>query len=71
MSEDPIARGYATKLGELTAAVLALVAAVTAVLDGDHSTETIAALAGAVLTVITILAGRYLQNAARLRAGVR
>lgn len=40
---------------------------VTAVLDGDHTTETIGTLASAVIVLITLMGGRYAQAAAKYR----
>lgn len=62
-----IPKGFATKLGTIGAAILAVVAAVTPFLDGDHTGDTrfFAALA-TVLAGLTVL-GRMLQAAAALR----
>lgn len=60
--------GLATKVGTLVAAIFGLVALVTAVLDGDHSQETITALVLTAVTVWTLMGGRYLQAAAANRA---
>jgi hypothetical protein len=59
--------GLASKVGAVTAAVFALVAAGTAVLHGDHSQETIAAGAVAAVTVWTFMAGRFAQAYALYR----
>lgn len=61
--------GLGTKLGALGTLALAAVALVAAVLDGDHSQETLVALAGAVIALCTTIAGRYVQAAAIYRAG--
>lgn len=62
-----INEGPASKAAKAVAALLALVTAVTAVLHGDHTPETLAAGAGAVLVLVTYLAGRYAQATAVLR----
>lgn len=61
--------GLGTKLGTLGTALLAVVAAGTAVLNGDHTIETITALAGAVAVLVTTIEGRYRQAAAIYRSG--
>jgi hypothetical protein len=63
----PIAEGPASKYGKAGAALLALVAAVTAVLHGDHSIETVMSGGGAVVILVTYMAGRYAQATALLR----
>ena len=60
--------GLATQLGGLGTLVLAVVALVTAVLNGDHTPETISALAGAVIILATTVIGRMNQAAAVYRA---
>jgi hypothetical protein len=60
-AQPVIPLGFASKLGVYSAAVLAIAALVTAVLNGDHSAETLTALAGAVITLATTLAGRFAQ----------
>lgn len=60
--------GLATKLGVYSSSVLAIVALVTLVLDGDYTSETLTALAGAVITLATTLAGRFAQAYALLRS---
>lgn len=62
-----ISEGPASKAAKAVAALLALVTAVTAVLHGDHTPETLAAGAGAVLVLVTYLAGRYAQAVAIVR----
>ncbi|HEY6758265.1 MAG TPA: hypothetical protein VI318_02200 [Baekduia sp.] len=61
---EPVPVGTTTKIGAAGAAVLALAAGVAAVVNGDLSTETITALVGAVVTLVTVLAGRYAQATA-------
>jgi hypothetical protein len=61
---SPVPVGTTTKVGAAGAAVLALGAGVAAVVNGDLSTETITALVGAVVTLVTVLAGRYAQATA-------
>jgi hypothetical protein len=60
--------GFASKLGVYSASVLAIAALVTAVLNGDHSEATLTTLAGAVITLVTTLAGRFAQAYAILRS---
>jgi hypothetical protein len=59
--------GLATKLGVYSASVLGIVALITAVLNGDYTEETLMALAGAVITLVTTLIGRFAQAYAILR----
>jgi hypothetical protein len=59
----PVPVGLTTKLGVAVTAALGLVAGLTAVLNGDTSTETTTALGGAIATLVTVLAGRYAQAA--------
>lgn len=59
--------GLSTKIGGTVSAVMGLVAVLTAVLDGDHTTETIGALASAVVVLVTLMGGRYAQAAARFK----
>lgn len=66
----PVPVGATTKIGAAGAAVLALAAGVAAVLSGDLSPETITALGGAVVTLVTVLAGRYAQATAIAGAAV-
>lgn len=56
--------GLATRLGLLATALMGVLSAGTTVLNGDHKTETIGLLAGAVITFVQVLAGRYNQAAA-------
>jgi hypothetical protein len=65
---EPIPNGPATKGGAVGVAVLALVAAYSAFQDGDHSIETVVALASAASVLITIMAGKYHQAAALIRS---
>jgi hypothetical protein len=55
--------GLATKLGIVVSAVFGFVAALTAVLDGDHSQETILTMILAAATVIAVIGGRMGQAA--------
>lgn len=64
---DTIPEGLATRLGKYATALLAVVAAVTAVLEGDHSQETLLAGAGAVAVLLTLMGGRFAQAAALYR----
>jgi hypothetical protein len=59
--------GLATKLGVYGTSVLAIVALVTAVLDGDHTPETLIALATATIVLSTTIYGRMKQAAALYR----
>lgn len=70
MAPAPIPVGLSTRLGLIATAVLAVAALVAAVLNGDHTTETITALIGAVITLVTVLQGRYGQAQAREASGV-
>lgn len=56
--------GFSTRVAQVVGAIFGLIALVTAVLDGDHSEETITALILAAVTVVTMLAGRYAQAVA-------
>lgn len=56
-----IPEGLATKLGKLLIAAFAVTALVTAVLDGDHTPETLMALGGSIATAITLILGRSAQ----------
>lgn len=62
-----IPEGPASKAAKAVAALLAIVTAVTAVLHGDHTPETLFAGAGAVVVLVTYLAGRYAQAVAVFR----
>lgn len=55
--------GLATKLGGVVASLFALVSLVSAVLDGDHSQETVISLILAAVTVFVLMGGRYAQAA--------
>lgn len=59
--------GLATKLGVYGTSVLAIVALVTAVLDGDHTPETITTLVTATIVLATTIYGRMKQAAAAYR----
>lgn len=65
---DQPSKGLATKSGYLATALLAVFAVVTAIVNGDHSSETIASLAGAVWTLSVTVGGRMYQAAAMLRS---
>jgi hypothetical protein len=62
-----IPKGLATQIGQIVGAAFALIALVTAVLDGDHSQETVTALILSAVTFITLMAGRFAQAYAMLR----
>jgi hypothetical protein len=59
--------GLATKMGVYGTSVLAIVALVTAVIDGDHTPETLTALATATIVLATTIYGRMVQAAAVFR----
>ena len=59
--------GLATKLGVYGTSVLAIVALVTAVLEGDYTPETLTALATASIVLATTIYGRMKQAAAVLQ----
>lgn len=59
--------GLATKLGVWGTSVLAIVALATAVIDGDHTPETITALVTATIVLATTIYGRMKQAAAAYR----
>jgi len=56
--------GLSTKVGLIATALAALAAAVAAVIDGDHTPETIAALVTAGLTLYGVIRSRGEQAAA-------
>lgn len=58
--------GLATKLGIVAAALSAIVAAVTAILNGDHSAETFGAILVAGSSVYAVVTGRSAQAAAAI-----
>jgi hypothetical protein len=60
--------GFGTKLGLATSAIAGIVALVAAVLDGDHSTETLVALVLAVVAAVRTVDGRMNQATAALGA---
>jgi hypothetical protein len=60
-AEPVISQGLATRVGQVSGAVFGLVALITAVLDGDHTAETITALVLSALSLLTLMAGRYAQ----------
>jgi hypothetical protein len=53
--------GLATRVGAVVGAGFTLVGLVTAVLDGDHSQETITAMILAAVAFVTLMSGRYAQ----------
>jgi hypothetical protein len=59
-----IPSGLATQLGVYGTSVMAIVALVTAVLDGDHTPETLIALVTATIILATTIYGRMKQAAA-------
>ena len=59
-----IPKGLATQIGQVVGAGFALVALVTAVLEGDHSQETITALILSAVTFVTLIVSRSAQAAA-------
>jgi hypothetical protein len=64
-----VPRGYATMLGELTSAVLVILTVIFSLFDVDLDAEQLLPLAGAVATVLVVIAGRMAQAAAAYRAG--
>lgn len=58
--------GLATKLGVYGTSVLAIVALATAVMNGDHTVETLTALSTATIVLCTTIYGRMKQAAALL-----
>lgn len=64
MARHDIEVGYATKLGTLAGAAAAVAALVAAVVDGDHTPETLGALAAAAIAFYKVMDGRYRQAAA-------
>jgi hypothetical protein len=62
-----IPKGLATQLGVYGTAVLAIAALVSAVLNGDHTPETLTALATATIVLATTIYGRMKQAAAVYR----
>jgi hypothetical protein len=65
-STDTIPEGPASRLGKGVAGVLLGAAALAAILDGDHTEETIAALLSGVAIVHKYMDGRYKQATAKL-----
>lgn len=59
--------GLSTMLGVFGTSVLSIIALITAVLDGDHTPETLTALATAVIVLATTIYGRMQQAAAIYR----
>jgi len=66
--EPVIPIGLGTKLGLSSAALFSLVALVAAVMNGDHTTETITALIIAGVSVVRTVDGRMAQGAALVTA---
>lgn len=62
--------GFATKLGVIVSALFGVATIVTAIMNGDHTEETIAALAAAVLTLYKVLDGRYNQATAQVTTAI-
>jgi len=62
-----IPTGLSTQLGVYGTSAMAIVALVTAVLDGDHTPETLVALATATILLATTIYGRMRQAAAVYR----
>jgi hypothetical protein len=56
-----ISIGLGTKLGALGTTILGVAALVSAVLGGDHTAETIGALASAAIVLVATIAGRFAQ----------
>jgi len=63
-----IPRGYATKLGELTAAIALIAASAAAIFDIDVDVAELVPIIGAFVTIITVIAGRMAQAAAAEQA---
>lgn len=61
-----IARGLATRLGQVMIGVLAVATAVLTVVD-DEGAQAAVAMGGTVLTAVTLMAGRYAQSCALLK----
>ena len=64
----PVTVGLGTKLGIVTAAAAGLIGVITAILNGDHTEETITALLVAGANVYGVVTGRMNQAAAGLAA---
>lgn len=62
--------GFATKFGVFATVAAAAVAAVTAILNGDHSDETIGALVTAGATAFALIKGRSEQAASAYAAAI-
>lgn len=62
-----IPQGLGSQIGKAVGAAFALIALVTAVLQGDHSQETITAMILSAVTFATLMAGRFAQAYALLR----
>lgn len=62
MNDTPaIPVGLATKIGQMVGAGFAVVAAITAVIGGDVTEETVTAMILSGVTFITMMGGRYFQ----------
>lgn len=59
-----IPKGIATKYGQAGTVLFGVFAAVTAVLKGDHTPETLTFAAMSASALITLMAGRFAQAAA-------
>lgn len=64
MNLPDIPVGFATKLGVIVSGLFGIAALVSAIINGDHTEETIAALAAAVVALYKVLDGRYNQATA-------
>ena len=62
-----IPKGWATRGAELIVPLLAIIAGISAVLEGDHSEVTLTTIGGAIATFITVAFGRQMQAAAAYR----
>ncbi len=60
--------GHSSKLLKLGVALSVLIGAVTAIIEGDHSSETITAAAVAASLLITYAAGKFAQANAWIRS---
>jgi hypothetical protein len=63
-----IAKGPATVLGQTVVGLLAASTAVFSFVRGDHTPEALTAMAGAVVTALALMAGRYAQSYALIKA---
>jgi hypothetical protein len=63
--------GLATKLGLILGALATLITAVLAILDGDHSQETLGAAVFAAANFVAVILGRSQQAAAVYAAAIQ